>query len=347
MADFWGCDGDEIVFGANMTSLTFAFSRAIGRTLQPGDEIVVTGLDHDANITPWMALADMGAVIRTVDINRADCTLDRADLARQINERTKVVAVTYASNAVGSITDVAQVVQLAHAIGAMVWVDAVHYAPHGVIDVRALDYDFLVGSAYKFFGPHVGVLYGKREHLARLQPYKVRSAPETVPSRWETGTQNHEGLAGLSATIHYLTKLGQQIDPLSADRRTALVTAMTATQEYEQELCTHLMANLLQIPGITVYGITDPARFAWRTPTIALRMAGYPPAVLAKALGDRGIFTWSGNFYARTLTERLGVEATGGFLRLGLTHYNTLAEVDRVLQSLAELAVQPQLMGSR
>jgi len=341
IADFLRCNSDEVVFGANMTTLTFALSRAISRELQPGDEIVVTRLDHDANIAPWYALEEHGAVIRLVNINVEDCTLDMVDLERQITNRTRLVAVGYASNAVGTINNVAEVVRLAHAVGALVFVDAVHYAPHGPINVRALDCDFLACSAYKFFGPHVGVLYGKHEHLTRLRPYKVQPASEQVPSRWETGTQNHEGLAGVVAMIDYLTELGRRVSP-SVERRSAtLVAAMEAIQQYERDLCEQLVTGLLQIPGLILYGIIDPARFGWRTPTVAVRLTGHTPYTVAKALGDRGIFTWNGNFYALNLTQHLGVESSGGFLRIGLLHYNTLEEVHFLLKALNEIAALP------
>jgi cysteine desulfurase family protein (TIGR01976 family) len=338
IADFLGCDHDEVVFGANMTTLTFALSRAIGRELQPGDEIVVTRLDHDANVAPWTALEEQGAVVRMVDIHKEDCTLDLADLEQQITARTKVVAVGYASNAVGTINDVAKVVRLARAVGAWVFVDAVHYAPHAPVDVQALDCDFLACSAYKFFGPHLGILYGKREHLSRLRPYKVRPAPEEVPFRWETGTQNHEGLAGVVAMVNYLVDLGDQISPAAVNRRNALFAAMTTIQQYERHLSEQLIPNLLQIPGLSLYGIAEPERFAWRTPTVAIQLDGYTPAELAKLLGDRGIFTWNGNFYALNLTERLAVESNGGFLRIGFVHYNTIEEVQRLVSVLHELA---------
>ena len=213
MADLLGCDAEEIVFGPNMTTLTFALSRALGRELAPGDEIVVTRLDHDANVSPWTALEERGCVIRWVDIHPADCTLDMEDLRRKVTPRTRVVAVGYASNSVGTINDVEEVVRLAHAAGAMAYIDAVHYAPHGPIDVRSLDCDFLVCSPYKFFGPHSGVLYGKREHLLRLRPYKVRPATDSIPGRWETGTQNHEGMAGVTAAVEYLAELGRRHTP--------------------------------------------------------------------------------------------------------------------------------------
>ncbi len=341
MADFLGCDRDEIVFGANMTTLTFTLSRAIARELKPGDEIIVTQLDHYANVSPWLALEEQGAIVRTVDLNIEDCTLDLADLKRKINERTRLVAVGYASNAVGTINNVAEVVKIARAVKALVFIDAVHYAPHGSIDVTALDCDFLSCSAYKFFGPHVGILYGKREYLSRLRPYKVKPAPPEIPACWETGTQNHEGLAGVVATIDYLADLGRQILPSAENRRTAIVTAMTAIHDYERELSQHLITGLLQIPNLTFYGIGDSQYFNWRTPTVGIRLRGQTPYAVAKALGDRGIFTWHGNFYALGLTERLGIESSGGLLRIGLVHYNSIAEIDRLLTVLFEIAALP------
>lgn len=373
MADFLGCDPDEVVFGPNMTTLTFAMSRAIGRELQPGDEIVVTRLDHDANVSPWVALEERGVVIRYVDIDVEDCTLDMDDLRRQINARTKLVAVGYASNAVGTINDVAEVTRLAHSVGALAYVDAVHYAPHGPIDVRAIDCDFLACSPYKFFAPHAGTLYAKREHLSRLKPYKVRPATEELPGRWMTGTQSHEAMAGVAAAIDYLAELGRMIgeqkrpakpDSTSADkqdtqpedsearesqydisdaatspsRRQQLLAAMAAVRDYERTLAEQLIKGLLEVPGLTFYGIREPERFGQRTPTVSIRIEGHPPRELAEALGKRGIFTWDGNYYALNLTERLGVEDSGGMLRIGLAHYNTTEEVERLLAALHEIA---------
>ena len=338
IADLLGCDVNEIVFGPNMTTLTFALSRAIGRGLRAGDEIVVTHLDHDANVAPWRALEERGCVIRTTDINPADCTLDMDDLRRQVNERTKVVAVGYASNSVGTINDVAEVVRLAHSVGAVAFIDAVHYAPHGPIDVRALDCDFLACSPYKFFGPHTGALYGKREHLTRLRPYKVRPAPEEIPARWETGTQNHEGLAGVRAAVDYIAEVGRRASASVANRRDAILAAYDAVRPYERGLVEELVAGLLEIPGLTFYGIRDPKRFDRRTPTVAIRHANHTPKEIATYFGERGIFTWDGNYYALSLTERLGVESRGGMLRIGLVHYNTADEVNRLLATLRELA---------
>lgn len=339
VADLLGCSANEIVFGANMTTLTFAISRAIGRELQAGDEIVTTKLDHYANISPWNALEERGVVIRTLDIQVEDCTIDLDQLAGLLNERTRLVAIGYASNAVGTINDVATITKLVHGVGAMVFVDAVHYAPHGAIDVRTLDCDFLACSAYKFFAPHIGILYGKHEHLSRLQPYKVAPASNDVPSRWETGTQSYEAMAGLVETINYLRQLGQRVDPSSSSRRAALVAGMTAIHAYEQELSRYLLSGLARVPGLTVYGITDLDRVIERTPTVGIRLQGYSPHDLAKQLGEQGIFTWNGNFYAVGVTEALGIESSGGLLRMGLVHYNTIEEIDRLLKALDKLAV--------
>ncbi len=340
MADFFNCDPDEVVFGANMTTLTFALSRAIGRDLKTGDELLVTQLDHDANVSPWVALEERGAKVRTADIKPADCTLDMFDLQAKVRRSTRLVAVGYAANAVGTINDVGEVVRMAHGVGALAFIDAVHFAPHGLIDVRALDCDFLACSAYKFFGPHVGVLYGKREHLQRLRPYKLRACSEQLPDRWESGTQNHEGMAGLIAAIEYLADLGRHHSPGAATRREALAAAYDAMAQYERELSERLISGLLEIPGLTFYGIKDPAKFDQRTPTVAVRMEGYTPRELAGHLGERGIFTWDGNYYAVDLAERLGVQKSGGMLRIGLAHYNTAEEVDSLLQELRALAAR-------
>jgi cysteine desulfurase family protein (TIGR01976 family) len=359
MADFFNCAADEIVFGPNMTTLTYAMSRAIGRDLGPGDEILVTRLDHDANVTPWLALEEKGVTIRWAEIHEENCTLDIADLASKINERTKVVAVGYASNAVGTINPVRAIVRLAHAAGALAYIDAVHYGPHGLIDVAALDCDFLVCSTYKFFGPHMGVLFGKREHLQRLRPYKVRPLTDAIPNRWEWGTLNHECIAGITACVDYIADLGRRAagrcgdsrlgcqssearPSQISDRRAAIVAAFEAIHHYEHSLMERLIAGLKKIPSLKLYGITDPARFSERCPTLALRVisqsAGQTPLALATKLGDRGFFTWDGNYYALNLTDRLDVEKTGGFLRIGLVHYNTVEEVDRLLAALREIA---------
>src|SRR5713101_3060202 len=340
MADFFNCEREEIVFGQNMTTITFALARAIGRELKQGDEIVVTTLDHDANVAPWRALEEKGVVIRQVDIREADCTLDLDDLKRKITAKTKLVAVGYASNAVGTINPVAEITKLAHNAGAMMFIDAVHYAPHGAIDVRALDCDFLVCSPYKFFGPHMGTLYGKREHLEKVKPYKVRPAPDTSPECWETGTQVQELIAGMAAAVDYLAELGRRCEPPVKNRRTALLAAYRATRQHEMALLSRLIEGLLAIPGLRFYGISDPRRFEERCSTLSLRLGNHNPTEIATFLGERGIFTWDGNFYALNLSERLGVEQKGGVLRVGLVQYNTAEEVDRLLAALREFAAR-------
>ncbi|HYL61629.1 MAG TPA: cysteine desulfurase-like protein [Candidatus Methylomirabilis sp.] len=340
MADFFHCDKDEVIFGQNMTTITFALARAIGRELQPGDEIVVTTLDHDANVAPWRALEEKGVVVRQVDIRESDCTLDLDDLKRKINSKTKLVAVGYASNAVGTINPVGEITKLAHGAGALMFIDAVHYAPHGLIDVRALDCDFLVCSPYKWFGPHMGTLYGKREHLLRFRPYKVRPAPDSLPDRWETGTQVQELIAGVGAAVDYLAELGRRCDPSVKDRRSALAAAYRATRQHEKGLLSRLVEGLLAIPGLEFFGISDPQRFNERCSTVSIRLANHKPTEIASFLGERGIFTWDGNYYALNLTERLGVESKGGLLRIGLVHYNTAEEVDGVLIALKQFAAR-------
>jgi cysteine desulfurase family protein (TIGR01976 family) len=343
MADFLNCDADEIVFGQNMTTLTYAISRAIGRELVPGDEIVLTLLDHDANFSPWKALEEKGVVIRAAKFNPADCSLDMQDLSEKIGPRTRLVAAGYASNATGTINHVAHVVQLARQAGALSYIDAVHYAPHGPIDVRALDCDFLACSTYKFFGPHMGVLYGKRQHLKRLTPYKLRPNTDNIPNCWEWGTLTHECIAGIKACVDYWEELGRRAEAGLAPsqpqitRRAAILAAHQAIHPHERKMTETMIAGLLAIPGLKLYGITDPRRFDERCSTFAIRIAGHTPLELATKLGDRGFFTWDGNYYAINLTEQLDVERLGGFLRIGLVHYNTIEEVARLLSALREI----------
>jgi cysteine desulfurase family protein (TIGR01976 family) len=340
MADFFNCDSNEVVFGQNMTTITFALARAIGRELKPGDEVVVTTLDHDANVAPWRALEESGVVVRQVDIREEDCTLDLEDLKKKIGPKTKLVAVGYASNIVGTINPIAEITKLAHAAGALMFVDAVHYAPHGLIDVKALDCDFLVCSPYKFFGPHMGTLYGKREHLQRFKPYKVRPATDAIPDCWETGTQVQELIAGIAAAVEYIADLGSHCDPSAKSRREALRAAYRATVPYERTLLTKLLEALQSIPGLKVYGITNSKRFGERCATLSIRVGEHHPTEIAKFLGDCGLFTWDGNFYAMNLSERLGVEQKGGVLRIGLVHYNTAEEVDRLLAALQQFVAR-------
>jgi len=351
MADFLhAASPDEIVFGPNMTTLTFAFSRAFGKTLQPGDEIVVTVLDHDANVAPWLALQERGVVIRTVDVHPENVTLDMEDMRAKITDRTRLIAIGYASNAVGTINDVATIIRWAREVGALTWIDAVQFAPHGPIDVQMLDVDFLVCSSYKFFGPHLGILYGKAEHLEKFPAYKVRPASDKAPDRWETGTQNHEGLAGLVGVMDYLALLGREYstrysNALGSDSRSALYTgrqrelkiAMQAIMDYERGLSAQLLTGLREIKGIQVYGITDQQQLAWRVPTIACNIEGHSPRELAEQLASSGVFAWDGNYYALGIMERLGLEEKGGALRLGMAHYNTLNEIDRALECLEKV----------
>ncbi len=340
MADFFHCSAEEVVFGQNMTTITMGLARAIGRELNAGDEIVVTTLDHDANVGPWRALEEKGVVIKQVDIREADCTLDLEDLRRKISSKTKLVAVGYASNMVGTINPVSEIRKMAHAAGALMFIDAVHYAPHGLIDVKALDCDFLVCSPYKFFGPHMGTLYGKKEHLERFKPYKVRPATNASPECWETGTQVHELIAGIGAAVDYIAELGRRCDGTAKTRREALAAAYAATAPYERALLTRLLDGLEMLPGTQVFGITDRARFGERCATVSFRIGEHNPTKIAEFLGDRGVFTWDGNFYALNLSERLGVEQKGGVLRVGLVHYNTAEEVDRLISRLKEFCAE-------
>jgi len=342
MADLLNAPSEkEIVFGANMTTLTFSFSRAIGRSLQPGDEIIVTRLDHDANISPWLALEENGIVIKWADIDVTDCRLNIDQLASLISTKTKLVAVGYASNAVGTINPIKKIAALAHDFGARVWVDAVHYAPHRAIDVQSIDCDFLVCSAYKFFGPHVGVLWGKQRLLENLAAYKVRPATSALPHKFETGTLNHEGLAGVAAAVDYLAQVGRDYGSrLASDldnykgRRKELKQAMGIIAAYERPLFTYMLGELKKISGIKIYGILDEEAFDERCPTLAFTREGQSPKEIATKLGDNGIFVWHGNYYALAVSEKLGVEDSGGMVRVGLAHYNTKEEVDRFLSAI-------------
>jgi cysteine desulfurase family protein (TIGR01976 family) len=346
VADFLGAASpEEIKFGYNMSTLTLHIGRSIGATLAPGDEIVVTTLDHEANVSTWHAMAaDRDVTVRTVDIHLDDVTLDLEDLESKLGPRTKLVAVGYASNAVGTVNPVREIVARAHEVGALTYVDAVAFAPHGPIDVRDLDTDFLVCSAYKWFGPHLGALYGKAEVLDRLPAYKVRPAHD----RFETGTPSFESIAGTLAATDYLRDVGRSYRDVTgapgasngSERRRELVAGMAAIAAYERELVTRLINGLEAIPKVTVHGITDRARFAERVPTVSVSIDGVPPRAAAETLARDGVFAWDGDFYATGLIERLGKAEAGGVLRLGLVHYNTAAEVDRTLEALARIAGQ-------
>jgi len=331
VADLIGADdSDEIVFGLNMSSLTFALSRALAQTWRPGDEVVVTHLDHDANVTPWvLAARDAGATVRRLDIDQTDCTLRLDLLPKLLNERTRLVAVGLASNAVGTLNPVPAIAAAARDAGALVFVDAVHAVPHRFVDVCALGADFLACSPYKFFGPHLGVLWGRRDLLEGLPAYKVRPAPDSIPGRWMTGTPSFEAIAGAHAAVDYLASLGG-----GGDRRASLASAYATIQEHETALARRFCDGFARLPSWRLWGISDPSRFGDRVATFGLTHRTRPASEVAAFLSDRGIFAWSGHFYAVSLIERLGL-APDGMLRIGFLHYNTADEVERTLEALA------------
>ena len=336
MADFYNASRpEEIVFGANMTTLTLNISRSIARTWTPGDEIILTHIDHFANVSPWlMAAEDRGVTVRWLDFEHHDCTLRLNDLDALLNERTQLVAINYASNAVGTISPVKKIVEKARQVGAWTYVDAVHLAPHDVIDVQALGCDFLVSSAYKYFGPHSGILYGKYEHLDQLTAYQVAPAPQTPPGKWETGTQSFETIAGIKAAVDYIAGLSSK----PGSRRERVADAMRQIKDYEMALSQRFLEGIATVPGARVYGITDVERLDERTPTFGILLDGYTPEELAKRLGEVGIFVWDGHYYALDVIRRLGLLESGGMVRIGFAHYNTFEEVDRLVETLRELA---------
>lgn len=336
MAAFYNARPEEIVFGQNMSSLTFAMSRSLARTWEPGDEIVVTRLDHDANISPWLAAAaERSVTVHWLDFHPEDGTLALEALPELLGERTRLLAITHASNALGTIPDVARAVALAHDAGALAYVDAVHYAPHNLVDVQAIGADFLVSSAYKYFGPHTGILFGKYEHLDRLEAYKLRPAPDEPPDKWETGTQSFESLAGVRAAVDYLATLA---GGPAGDLRAQLAESMAAVKGYEASLSRRFLEGATTVPGLRVYGLTDVERLAERTPTFAVSLEGYTPQEVSARLGEEGIFVWDGHYYAMAVMAHLGLLEKGGLVRIGFAHYNTPAEVDRVLDALRRIA---------
>ena len=349
MADFYhAASPDEIVFGNNMTTLTFHISRSISRDWRAGDEIVVTRLDHDANATPWvLAAQDRGCKVNWVDFNLEDGTLNLDQLHMALDRKPRLLAVGYASNSLGTINPVAQIIKMAHAAGALVYIDAVQYAPHGSIDVQELDCDFLISSAYKFFGPHAGILYGKRELLEQLFAYKVRPATNHIPGKWETGTQNHEGIAGVLGAIEYFEWVGKEFGSKQTEgpagsgrpgRRMNLEQAMLAIHAHEYELGRALLNGLQSVPGLRVYGLADARRLDERVPTFSFRLKDLPPRDIAGKLAREGIYVWDGNYYALNVTEQLGLENSGGMVRVGAVHYNTLQEVERLKDALMKIS---------
>ena len=349
MADFYNATSpDEIVFGNNMTTLTLHLSRSISRDWQAGDEIVVTRLDHDANATPWvLAAKDRGCNVSWVDFDLEDGTLKLDELQKALERKPRLLAVGYASNSLGTINPVAKIIKMAHAAGTLVYIDAVQYAPHGSIDVQKLDCDFLVSSAYKFFGPHAGILYGKRELLEQLFAYKVRPATDRVPGKFETGTQNHEGIAGVLGAIEYFEWIGkefgsEQLEGLADSgyqgRRLELKKALVAIRAYEFELNRALLNALQSVPGLMIYGLADVRRLDERVPTWSFRLKDLHPRLGAEKLAREGFYVWDGNYYALHVTERLGLEERGGMVRVGAVHYNSLNEVERLKGALMKIS---------
>lgn len=347
MADFLNAPSpDEIVFGHNMTTITLHLSRSLAHRLNPGDTVVVTNLDHDANISPWtLAAQDRGAKIEYVDFDVEDGTLKLDTLEAALEKKPKIVAVGYASNALGTINPVKQITQMAQEAGALVFIDAVQYAPHGPIDVQDIGCDFLVCSSYKFFGPHMGILYGKKEHLEELTAYKVRPSSNEGPEKWETGTQSFEGIAGILGAIEYFEWLGKKYGQDQAERYKEkfsgralhLKQGMAALRAYEYELSRAMMEAFEKFPSLRLYGLDDPLQIEQRVPTFSIRHESMHPQELAQALADRDVFVWSGNYYACAVTERLDVEDKGGLVRIGPVHYNTLDEIDKFSQALDEI----------
>ena len=330
LADFLGATPEQVAFGANMTTLTFHLARSLGRGYGPGDEIVVTELDHHANVDPWRALErERGVTIRVARMIPETGETDFDDLGRQINGRTKLVAVGAASNALGTVSDVAHAARLAHAAGALVFVDAVHYAPHRLVDVEALGCDFLACSAYKFYGPHVGVLYGRKGLLQSLDVPKLKPSPDTAPERLETGTQNHEGIVGAAAAVEFLASLAE-----GPTRRERLQTTFDELHHRGQSLIESLWEGLAGVDGVIVYG-PPPSRP--RTPTVSFAVEGLPSGEVARRLSDRGLFVSHGDFYATTAVERLG-HAREGLVRIGCACYTTSEEIERLLDGVREVA---------
>lgn len=338
----------EIAFGQNMTTLNFRLARMIARDLRPGDEVLITELDHEANRAPWLALRDRGVVVREVRVDTASCRLEMTDFQAKLCEKTRVVAVGAASNAVGTVTALEQIRRMTSDAGALLVVDAVHYVPHLPADVAAMGCDFLLCSAYKFFGPHLGVLYGRRGAFERLRCYKVEPQLDSIPHRMETGTPNFEGIAGAAAAVRFLAGLGAGggadaggVQPGSPDvsaLRRAVLAGMAAVQRYEGELADRLLSELADMPGVVLYG---PPKGAPRTPTAAFSVQGRNAREIASRLGEQGIFVWDGDFYATTLVRRLGLADSGGLVRIGFAPYNTSDEVDRAVKVLRSFVTDP------
>jgi len=347
MADLLNAPSErEIIVGQNMTTLTFAFSRSLGRELRPGDEILLTRMDHDANVAPWLMLAeDLGLTVKWLPFDPATYRFDLSALDDLLTDRTRLAAVNYASNALGTINDVRTIGERVHTAGGLIYVDAVQYVPHAPTDVQALGCDFLACSSYKFFGPHQGILWGKESHLDRLTAYKVRPASDELPIKFETGTLSHEGLAGILGAVEYLAWIGETMagDHHASfahlpDRRRHLHASMCAIAAYERPLTTHLIDGLGGIPGLTIHGITDPTHFDARVPTVSFTLDGHHPRDIARRLGAENIYVWDGDYYAYEVVRHLGLHERGGMVRIGPCHYNTVGEIDRAIETVAEMA---------
>ncbi|MET3660396.1 cysteine desulfurase-like protein [Aquamicrobium ahrensii] len=338
MADMLGAASwREIVIAQSMTTLTLHLSRSIGRLFRPGDEIIVTRMDHEGNVSPWLLLArDLGLTVKWLPFNRESWRIEPADLEPLLSERTKLLALNFSSNMTGSVNDVAALAALAKKAGALVYVDAVQLVPHRLPDVRSLGCDFLACSSYKFFGPHLGVLWGREELLAGLEAYKVRCATEELPGRFEAGTPQTELLAGLAATVDYIEWLGEATGH-SGSRREKLLGAYRSFAAYEDALTRRLIEGLLALPGVTVQGLTDPVTLKHRVPTVSFTHATVSTHVIAEGLAARDIWAWSGHNYALEPSRLLDLDENEGVVRLGIAHYNTMAEVERTLGAIAEL----------
>jgi len=336
MADFLNAPSpEEIVFGQNMTSLTFHVSRSIGRYFSAGDEIVLSRMDHDANVEPWVLMArDHDLLVRWLPFDTQTFEFDLSKLDDVLTDRTRLVCVGGASNLTGTINDVHSICRKARDAGAWTFVDAVQSAPHIVTDVRAIGCDFLVCSAYKFFGPHQGILWGRRDVLESLEPYKVRPAPDSIPWSFSPGTAAHEGLAGTAAAVDYLAGIGSSMSENVVDRKAGLAKGMQVMLDYEQELSSHLVGGLQGLSGVTVQGITAADRMSWRVPTVSFTHVSIPSDAIANALAERNIFVWSGHNYAVEAADALGILDSGGAVRVGPVHYNSVEEIDTLLVAL-------------
>ncbi len=341
-ADFYGCAWDEVAFGENSTAINFKLSQAIARDLKPGDEIIITDIDHDANRSPWEILFERGIIIKSVKVDTATLTLDMDDYKAKLSPKTKVVAFNYGSNAVGTISDAKAIIKLARRVDAITVVDAVHYALHGVLDVKDLDADFVFCSAYKFFGPHIGVLYSKPERMNVLKTLKVSAQRNYAPDKFETGTLNHEGIAGAAEAIEFISEIGSKHPEYlkkghseNNQRRNNIICGMMAMDEYETVLADYFKGELVKIQGLKLY---SPPKAQLCTSTISFRLAGIHPLDVAKRLSEQGIFLWAGGFYAVGLMRALGLSENGGMVRIGLAPYNTREEIDRTLKAITEIA---------